>query len=144
MCDGPRAVRRTHTSLAATAGVGAIVLLAMIGRGRQSDMKPLADVMVRHVPADARVWSVWPADPTNNAPIDLSIYLNRVVAPSPSVADVLKDPRAGAVVIESGSAQDIPPAPTPGAAYLGVANRGALYWHAFALPPAVTSAKTPE
>ena len=118
---------------------GMLAFDAMRGHGR-SDMKPLADVMAAHVPAGARAWSVFPADPANNAPIDLSIYLNRVVAPAESMEFVLNDPACRAVVIES---SEVPPAPTHGAVYLGAANRGALRWHAFLLPT-VTSAGAPE
>jgi 4-amino-4-deoxy-L-arabinose transferase-like glycosyltransferase len=100
-------------------------------RAGGSDMKPLADAIALHVMPEARVWSVWPRDPANNAPIDLSIYLNRVVAPAASIDAALDDPACRVVVIE---AADTPPPPMPGATYVGSASRGASRWHAFVLP----------
>jgi hypothetical protein len=109
-------------------------------RDGRSDLKPLADAIARAAPADAPVWSVHPDDPARAAPLDLSIYLNRVVRPAASAAGATAPGRQGQVIVLGSRRGDVVPSlPAPGAAYLGAARRGDVTWHAFVVGPAGVS-----
>jgi hypothetical protein len=54
------------------------------GDGRLSIMKPMADAIVARA-GNMRTVSYYPEQTERNAPLNLSIYLNRVVRPVPSV-----------------------------------------------------------
>jgi hypothetical protein len=62
------------------------------GDGRLSIMKPLADAIVARA-GNMTTVSFYPEQPERNAPLNLSIYLNRVVRPVPSVADRVAESR---------------------------------------------------
>jgi hypothetical protein len=62
------------------------------GDGRLSIMKPMADAIVARA-GNMTTVSFYPEQPERNAPLNLSIYLNRVVRPVPSVTDPIGEPR---------------------------------------------------
>jgi hypothetical protein len=61
------------------------------GDGRLSVMKPLADAIVARA-GNMPTVSFYAESPERNAPLNLSIYLNRVVTPVPSAIDTAANP----------------------------------------------------
>jgi 4-amino-4-deoxy-L-arabinose transferase-like glycosyltransferase len=62
------------------------------GDGRLSIMKPMADAIIARA-GNMPTVSFYPEQPERNAPLNLSIYLNRVVKPVPSVVNQVGEAR---------------------------------------------------
>jgi hypothetical protein len=144
--------RREAALLVATAA--AVLLFDVVhaavfrpGDGRLSDMKPLADAIAAVAPPDAEVISVFPDNPDRNAPLDLSIYLNRVVRPVRSADAMARGENgAAAVVVVVGTTSSAAPREwaTAGWDPIGAAARGPVRWHAFVSPAAMAPETLPE
>lgn len=108
-----------------------------------SDMKPLADA-IRAAHREAKYYSFRPSRPARHAPLDLTIYLNRIVfnLPNLQALDQMSGPRLFAV---NQRADQEPPRPPPGWTTMTILKRGRDWWHVFASPetaPASDSAQS--
>jgi 4-amino-4-deoxy-L-arabinose transferase-like glycosyltransferase len=100
------------------------------GDGRLSIMQPLADAIVARA-GNMTVVSFYPEQPERNAPLNLSIYLNRVVKPVPSATDHGDEAR----VVVAGSTARARFEPPGDWAPIGGLRRSDVYWQAFLVKP---------
>lgn len=108
-------------------------------REGRSEMRPLAERILETHP-DATVYSFRPDRPIRKAPIDLSIYLNRVVENllDLSELDATSGPRV--LLIRYKAGQPAPPPPAGWTPFAEVPN-GDSIWHAYT-PPAIEPTPT--
>jgi 4-amino-4-deoxy-L-arabinose transferase-like glycosyltransferase len=100
------------------------------GDGRLSIMKPLADAIIARA-GNMTTVSFYPEQPERNAPLNLSIYLNRVVQPVPSVTDPGGKPR----VVVAGSTARARFEPPPDWERIGGLRRSDVDWQALIAKP---------
>jgi hypothetical protein len=101
------------------------------GDGRLSIMKPLADTIVARAGGNMVTVSYYPDQPERNAPLNLSIYLNRVVRPVPSVRDHGGEPR---VVVAGSTARARFDPPSEWELIYGL-RRSDVDWQAYVAKP---------
>lgn len=99
-----------------------------------SEMKPLADAIRLQYPR-AEIYSFRPSRPTRHAPLDLSIYLNRVVRNLPT-ADALAGTAGARLYLEHQRFGDPTPAGPAGWREVSATRRDKSIWHVFASPEA--------
>ena len=114
-------------------------------REGRSEMRPLAEqILAAH--ADARVYSLRPDRPVRKAPIDLGIYLNRVIDNIADVSDMESTSGPRVLLIRYKAGQPAPSPPAGWAPFAEAPNDDSV-WRAFTPPPeppATTRASPPS
>jgi 4-amino-4-deoxy-L-arabinose transferase-like glycosyltransferase len=105
---------------------------AQTARGR-SDGKPLADVIVAALPADAQVWHYAPPDRFQKSPVDTSIYLNRTVTRIEDLKAIRGGDKPAAVIVHCREGQPMPPEMASWRE-IGTAEKNRGIWHVCVTP----------
>ncbi len=128
--------RRTLLPVAVITMIGAQALLmygyAQSPRGR-SDGRPVADLIVAALPGDAEVWLYAPPGRFQKSPVDVPIYLNRVVTRTESVSDIIAKGKRAAVMVHCREGQTVPPE-LGGWQEIGTAEKNRGVWHVLVSP----------
>jgi 4-amino-4-deoxy-L-arabinose transferase-like glycosyltransferase len=77
-------------------------------RGR-SDGRPIADMIVAALPADAEVWSYFEPGRFSRVPIDMTIYLNRITRQATNPTTLPADGQNRAMLVHFRGDQAVPP-----------------------------------
>ena len=148
LVTGLLAFRRGRPSAAVTVALVGMLMADALFRagyrntaGGRSDLKPLADAVAAAVP-HGPAYSLNPNG--RHAPLDLTLYLNRIVTPVDSVAEIPPAPQPQVLILAQPGPRDAAPTPPPPPSDewrpLATGRRGRTGWHAFVRQPTAGAA----